>query len=286
MILLFYDDEKLQEEQDRQNVCQDRNVLCLAGERGDDGVGDERHADAVADRACDGHEDEHERNGDNLENIVPVDLLEAAYHEDADIDQSCTRCRSGDQSRDGGDEHAQQEHYSGRQRGKAGAAARLDAGTGLDEGRYGGGAGACACDGADGVREQSFLHLGHLAVLIEHVRACGGADEGSDGVEHIDHAEGDYKRDGREPADAYECLKIKLEEGGVEHIAERGNKGCGGERLKRIRVEENEAAAPVDDAGDEHAEDDGCLTYIDSFMKRTPGLDYLLNWREANELKN
>lgn len=27
-------------------------------------------------------------------------------------------------------------------------------------------------------------------------------------------------------------------------------------------------------------------TYIDSFMKRTPGLDYLLNWREANELKN
>ena len=27
-------------------------------------------------------------------------------------------------------------------------------------------------------------------------------------------------------------------------------------------------------------------TYIDSFMKRTPGLDYLLSWRKANDLKN
>ena len=116
------------------------------------------------------------------------------------------------------------EHDRGGQRGKTRAAAGLNAGAGLDEGGDGGGAGACACYGADGVCQQSFLHLGHLAVLIEHVCACGGADEGADGVEHVDHAEGYDKGNGGEPADAYEGLEVKLEECGVEHIAERGTK--------------------------------------------------------------
>ena len=216
----------------------------------------------MADRAGDGHEDEHKRNGDDLKDIVPIDVLEAAEHEDADIDKCGARCRSRDESCDRRDEHAKKEHDRGGQRGKTRAAAGLNAGAGLDEGGDGGGAGACACYGADGVCQQSFLHLGHFAVLVEHVCACGGADEGADGVEHVDHAEGDDKGNGGEPADAYEGLEIKLEEGGVEHIAERGNEGCGGQGLKRIGVQENEAAAPVNDAGDEHAENDGCLDLV------------------------
>lgn len=69
------DKEELYKEQQRQHIGQRRDLLCLAGAGGDDGVGDERHTDAVTDRAGDGHEDEHERNGNGLENVVPVDLF-------------------------------------------------------------------------------------------------------------------------------------------------------------------------------------------------------------------
>ena len=63
------------------------------------------------------------------------------------------------------------------------AAARFHTGGRLDERRDGGGAGAGARDRTDGVGEQRFLHVGHVALFIDHAGAGGRADEGADGVE-------------------------------------------------------------------------------------------------------
>ena len=61
--MISRDEEELDEEQHGDDVGQRRDVLGLAGEYLDDGVGDEAEADAVADGAGDGHADEHDRGG-------------------------------------------------------------------------------------------------------------------------------------------------------------------------------------------------------------------------------
>ena len=211
----------------------------------------------MADGAGDGHGDEHERHGNDLVEVVEVDLLQGREHDDADVDEGSRSRRCGDDGRNGGDEHAGEEQDAAGERGEARATAGLDARGRLDEGRDGGGAGAGAHDGAHGVGEHGFLHLGHLAVLVEHAGAGGGAHEGADGVEHVDHAERDDERDNGEPAHLEERGEVELEERELSHGAEGGHPGGGGKTGERVDAQEDGLAGPVDDRGDEHAEDDG-----------------------------
>ncbi len=99
----------------------------------------------VADGAGDRHGDEHDGHRQALINVVKVDLLEAAEHEQADVDERGARQRGrggGDDGGNGREEHAREEEHTGGQGSQARAAAGLNAGSGLDERRDGGGTGA------------------------------------------------------------------------------------------------------------------------------------------------
>ena len=262
MFIASRDEEELDEEQHGDDVGQHRNVLGFAGEYLNDGVGNEAETDAVADGAGDRHADEHDRGGQTLRHIIEVDFLQAAEHQQTDVDQRGGGRSGGDYRGDGRDEHAGEEQHTGGQCGQASAAAGLDAGSGLDEGGDGGGAGQCAGDGADGVGQKGFLHLGHVAVLVDHARTGRGADEGADGVEHVDHAEGDDESGHGEPADLGQTSEAELEEGGLRHVAESGKERSGGEACEGVDAEEDRFACPVDAGGCEHTQQDGALDLV------------------------
>lgn len=208
----------------------------------------------MADGAGDRHTDEHDGHRQHLVHVAEVHILEALEHQNADIDQCGGGRSAGDDGGDGGEEHAGEEQDARGERGQARAAARFHAGGGLDERGDGGGTGAGARDRTDGIGQQGFLHLGHVAVLIDHAGAGGRTDERADGIEHIDHAEGDDERDGGEPADVHKARKVKLEKRGGDHVGERRDKARSREARKRIDMQEDGAARPVDDGREQHAE--------------------------------
>ena len=213
----------------------------------------------MADRAGDRHGDEHDGHRQALINVVKVDLLETAEHQQADVDERGAGRGSGDDGGDGREEHTRKEEQAGRQGGQARAAAGLHAGGGLDKRRDRGRSGARARDGADGVGQQRLAHTRHIAVLVDHAGAARRADEGADGVEHVNDAERDDERHDREPADLAEGGKVELEQGRCGHIAERGHERRALERRKRVRVQEDGLTRPVDAGRAEHAQQHGAL---------------------------
>ena len=239
------DEEELHKEDHRDNIRQHGDVLALARAELEHGVADQAQADAVADGAGDRHGDEHDGHRQALINVVKVDLLEAAEHEQADVDERGARRGGGDDGGNGREEHAREEEHTGRQGSQARAAAGLDAGGGLDERRDGGRTGARTRDGADGVSQQRLAHARHVAVLVDHAGAARRADEGADGVEHVNDAERNDERHDREPADLAEGGKVELEQGRCGHIAERGHERRALERRKRVRVQEDGLTRPV-----------------------------------------
>ena len=256
------DEEELHKEDHRDDIRQHGDVLALARAELEHGVADQAQADAVADGAGDRHGDEHDGHRQALINVVKVDLLEAAEHEQADIDERGARRGGGDDGGNGREEHAREEEHAGRQSGQARAAAGLDAGGGLDERRDGGRAGARARDGADGVGQQRLAHARHVAVLVDHAGAARRADERADGVEHVNDAERDDERHDREPADLAEGSKVELEQGRLGHVAERRHERRALERRKRVRVQEDGLARPVDAGRAEHAQQHGALDLL------------------------
>ena len=216
----------------------------------------------MADRAGDGHGDEHDEHGDDLIQIVEVHILQTLQHQDAHIDQSGGGGRSGDDGGDGRKEHARKEEHAGRQSGQARAAAGLHAGGGLHKSSDGGGTAAGAGHGADGVRGQGLLHVGHIAVLVGHTGTGGGTHQRADGVEHVNDAERDDERHDREPADLAEGGKVELEQGRLGHVAERRHERRALERRKRVRVQEDGLARPVDAGRAEHAQQHGALDLL------------------------
>lgn len=248
------DQEELYQEQHGDHIGQCGDLLGLAGEDLDDGVGDEADADGMADGAGDGHGDEHQRDGHHLVQIVEVHILQTHDHQHAHIDEGGGGGRRGNDGGDGGNEDAGQEENAGGEGGQACAAAGLHAGGGLHEGGDGGGTGAGAGHGADGVGQEGFLHVGHVAVLIHHAGTGGGAHQGADGIEHVDHAEGDHQGDGGEPADLQKAVEVKLEEGRLHHVGEGRHKGSSGEGREGIHAQHREVADPVDDGRHQHAQ--------------------------------
>ena len=213
----------------------------------------------MADGAGNGHTDQHDGHGNHLVHIRKVHLAQTLQHQNAHIDQrgggSCGRNDGGD----GGDEHTGQEQHAGGQCSQTGAAAGFHAGGGFDEGGNGGGTGAGAHHGAHGIGKQGFLHVGHIALLVHHAGPGGGADQGADGIEHIDDAEGDGQRNDGEPADLHQACEVKLEEGGVDHILHRGQEGSTGQGCEGIGVQEDKGAAPMDHGGDQHTDQHSAL---------------------------
>ena len=252
------DEEELQQEQRRDHIGQNGNLLGLAGEHLDDGVGDQAQADGVADGAGNGHSNEHHGNGDHLVHVAEVHVLQAHKHQHAHVDQGGGGGCRGDDGRNGGNEDAGQEEDPGGEGGEAGTASGLYTGGGFYKGGDGGGAGAGPCHSAKRIGEQGLLHVGHIAVLVHHPGPGGGANQGADGVEHIDHAEGNDQSNGGEPADLEEALEVELKEGGGHHVREGGNKAGGSQGSEGI-APQGEGSGPIDDRGHQHPQKDSAL---------------------------
>ena len=209
----------------------------------------------MADRAGDGHCNQHQRDRNDFGHVVEVDVLQAGNHQDTDIDQRRRGCSSGDDRCDRSDEDAGEEQQAAGQSSQAGASARFNTRSGFDEGGNSRGTGQRTDSGTNRVREQDFLHLRNVAVLIQHAGTACGTDDGADGVEHVDHAEGDDQGDDGEPANLCKARKVELEQGSGSHIAKCRDKGCSLKGSEGIVAEDESVACPVDDAGSQHAKD-------------------------------
>ena len=114
----LHDGEELDKEQRGNHVGQNADILSLAGEHLDKGVGDEAQADGVADGAGDRHTDEHDGHRQHLVHVAEVHILEALEHQNADIDQRGGGRSAGDDGGDGGEEHAGEEQDARGERGR------------------------------------------------------------------------------------------------------------------------------------------------------------------------
>ena len=230
------------------------DFLDLAGKELDQDVGDQAEGDAVGDVVGKRHNRHGEERGNRRGRIAPLDVLDAADHEDADIDQRGSRRTGRNQARDRREEHGDEEHHSAGDGGQAGTAAFRNTGGGFDEGGDGGGAANCAEAGRNSVRQHCLFHTGNIAVLVEQTADGAGAEQRAEGIEHIDHAEGKHGADEGEDKAAHTvgcdpCGEVKAlgkhgAEADVEEVLER-----------RDRVEGQACCKAVIEAGNSEAEE-------------------------------
>ena len=259
-------EDVLQYEKHRKNVHEDADLLFLrlAADQVDQDVGDDAHRDALGDTVHERHRDQAEEARDRLGVVREVDLQEGRDHEETDHDERRRRRERRDRKEDRGEEQGQREEDRGDHGGKAGAAALGDAGSALNESRRGGGSEQSAGGSADRIREERSGDLRKLAVLIKHVRLGGDADQGAQGIEHVDKEEGE---DDDEEVEREQVGEIHLQEG----RRKRGNREARGEvRQDRIhpdrgvrRVEAGDLADDAEAPGDEDAPEDAALDLAD-----------------------
>ena len=257
-----------QDEQHGQHIHQGADLLLagLAGDKVQDGPGDDADGNALRDAVGSGHGQDGQEGGDALAGIGEVDLQGGTHHVEAHDHQSGCGGEGGDGEEQGAEDDSQQEEHAGGHAGQAGAAALGDAGSALHEGGGGGGAQHSTGAGGDGVGQQSALDAGQLALLIQHVGLGSHADEGAQGVEQVHEEEGEHH--GKEVQDAH------AGEIGLEHLAEglaqcrkiKADEGSGDDGVHPgVRVGDVDARKLADDAqhpGDEDAVEDAALDLL------------------------
>ena len=186
--------EEHQREQDADDPRAGVDFLDLAGEDLHEHIGDQTEGDTVGDVVGQGHERDRHEAGHGGGRIVPVDVADVGHHQNADVDQRRGAGVGRDELRHGGEEHCDEEHRGRGHRGKTRAAALGYTGGGLDERRDGGGAAGSADAGGAGIGQHGAVHVGDVAILVEQAACGAGAVERAEGVEHVDHAEGEHRR--------------------------------------------------------------------------------------------
>ena len=214
--------EEHQGKQDADDPGAHIDLLDLAGEDLHEHIGDQAEGDTIGDVVGQGHERHGDKAGHGSGGIVPGDVADVGHHQHAHINQGRGAGVGGDQLGHGGEEHGDEEHHRSSHRGKTGAAALGHAGRGLHEGGDGGGAADSAGAGSAGISQHGPVHIGNVAVLIQHVAGRAGAVQGAQGVEHIHHAEGQHggQQHHHESAGAVGGNEGGEVKAGLEHRAE------------------------------------------------------------------
>ena len=192
---LHRNEDKLQTEQQADDRYHDVLLLELAGADRDDSVSDGADADTVGDGVSQRHRDQRQKRRCCGAEVTHIHILEVAKHQHADIDQ-CRSCRAG---RNDAGERCQEQAYEEAdrydQRGQSCSAACGYAGRGFYEGRTGGSTQNRAGYGRDGVTSHALVEVLRVAVFIQKVRLRRRTVQGTDGVEHVDQAEGNDVKD-------------------------------------------------------------------------------------------
>ena len=257
----------LEDEQSGEDDLDDGDVLELEGDGLENDMRDDTDEDTVCNAVSERHGNDAHECREGFGDIVPLEVLDGAHHQNADVDQSSTGGGGGDVAGERSEQQSGEEAQSGNKRGQTGLAAGGDAGAGLDEGGNGGGTEYGAHGGGDSVGEHGVLHSGKIAVLIEHAGLGGGADESADGVEHIDEGEGkdddEYGENGVQNRagaceQTLEALGERLAEGYVSPILELGDDGGEIDGSGRHGDDAGgNADQPVQSGGSGNAEKDG-----------------------------
>lgn len=259
----------LEDEQHRQHVHQGADLLLLglAGDEIQQRPGDDADGDALRDAVRQGHGHDGQEGRDGIGRIVKVDLCHRAQHIEAHHDQGGSRRKGRDGQEQGAEDHRQQEEDTGGHGRQAGAAALGDAGSALHVGGGGGSAQHGTGAGGDGIGQQRALDAGQTAILIQHIRLGGNADEGAQGVEQVHKEEGEHHGE--------EIQHVQSGEVHLEHLAEglaqggevKADEGSGNDGVHTgLGVGDVHTAQFAEDAqhpGDHDAVEDGPLDLLD-----------------------
>ena len=208
------------------------DLLAVAAENADDDVGDQAKGDAVGDIVGKGHDGQGQESGNGDLQIVPVDILHAAHHQEAHIDQGGSGGAAGDQLGNGTQEHGREEEQTAEHRGQTGASAGGYARVHLAEGGDGGGAAEGAHGGGDGVGEHALVHVEGLSLFVHQAGTLTGGVEGTQSVEHIHHAEG--QRGGQNGQHKIGAAVLGGIGGEVKAVLQHRKQGQGGELTKSL----------------------------------------------------
>ena len=103
-----------------------------------DGIGDDAADEAVGDGVGEGHDGEGDEGRDGVAGVAPVNCGRGLAHHRADDDEGAAGGPGRDGGEDRGEEYGNEEADARDDGGDASLAAFGDAGTGFDEGGYGG----------------------------------------------------------------------------------------------------------------------------------------------------
>ena len=216
-----------------------------------DNVGEEAERDTVGDGVEERHTHNGEEAGERDFEVTPVNVLERGAHHNADDNQHGRGRRGGNKTEQRREHQRKREAKTGDGGGQTGSAACRDTGGRFNISSDGRGTKHSACGGRNGVGEHRSLDFGKIAVLIEIACLVGGADEGADGVKHIDHQQGDEHSDDRSDRRGEqlgEADKALAEHREVHLRYPTGGSGDAHRNIKR------ELANIADNGGDDHAD--------------------------------
>ena len=217
-------------------------------------VGDDTHEDAVGDAVGQGHHDDADEAGNAGDVVGEVHLAHLVHHHHADQNQSRSGSLGGNGEEEGGEEQSHSEAERSGDAGETRTAADVDAGSALDIGGHGGGAEHGAYGGADGISHEGLAQTPHIALLVDHAGAVGNAQEGADGVEHVDEEECEHA-DGHIHSE--HVVPLKLPEDGLD-----------GRRHGDNAVEVGDAQGDAHNGGDENADEQRARNPLDQQSRR------------------
>ena len=186
--------DKRKKVDDRKYPGRNGNLLDFARAKGYDDVRDDTRADALGNAVTEHHDDERRKADDGFRRVLPIYLGYGRHHEHADPNERRRRRTVGNKLRDRAEEHSKRKADRRNERREARLAARRNARGRFYERGNGGSTRNRADARSDRVGEHHLIHAAGSTVLVEQIALCASAVERSDGIEHIDHAEG--KRSG------------------------------------------------------------------------------------------
>jgi len=182
---------KLEDEEDCDDGDDDVLLGVLAGEEGDQGIGNGADTDTVGNGVGQRHHNQSKECGNRRPHINHINLHDVLAHQNADEDQSGSSRASGNDGSQRGQDQAESEADRSHNTGQTGPATGSNTGRGLNEGCAGGGSEDTAADGSDGVAEHALINVDGVIVLVDEAGLRGSTVKGAQSIEHIDQAEND-----------------------------------------------------------------------------------------------
>ena len=188
-----------EEELAKEEKCNDgySNVflLVVACAEGNDNVSNAADTDTVCDGVGKGHHDQSEERGNCAAEVAHINLSEVLEHKNAYVDKSRSGSSRGNDACKRRKEETDCKADGCYKACKTGSAACSNTGSAFNEGGASGGTANSACYGCNGVASHCFVDVDGVSVFVEHICFSSSAVKSTNGVKHINDAEGNDEHD-------------------------------------------------------------------------------------------